>query len=362
MSMKTMKWIAGLSAFLALALLGACVHPGPARPKAPPPRGAAVRTASPDIDDSNCAFLLRGVPLPEPTVMQSFAVHPGRKAIYTIQLVGGGRILAGEAEAASSKLRADRGDLRIAKLDMEGRLLGSMYALGFGHGVQMGVEAAGDGDYLWTEIDASSDGQNGWGTRIARFRFVDGAILDGKAATALDAHGAATALDAGRAGLRVFAPVPGADRTTVNVDSGHGRLVMRYRQNGFFRYAVYPLEAASRGEFKALADLPQPAVLGTFQGYALCGDSLYFLDGDTKTAAVGAAPGGDVYLSRVELSSPGALARRRVTAAPDLSFREPEGLSVYEGESGPELVLGFASFASAQTTAKSANFLRCGLF
>jgi hypothetical protein len=325
--------------------------PVPQTAKAEAAKAAPLRVR--EIGDAESRGILRDCRLGEATVMQSFAFSSDASAIYTIQLVAGGKKLPGEPAALSARERAERGDLCLTKLDASGAIIGTMYCLGFGHGVQMGVEPGEGGDWLWTETAAVSDGSNGWGSRLARFRFVDGAMLDGSTASP---GGPGTE-------LAVFAPIPGADRTTANVDPASGRLVMRYRRNGFFRYAVYGLEAAARGDFSApLADLAQPACLGTFQGYALFGDSLYLLDGDTKESSPGSVPGGDVFITRVKLATPEAFERRHVSAGLDLGFREPEGMSLCRGQAGTELVFGFASYEAAGRSAKAADFFGCSPF
>jgi hypothetical protein len=194
--------------------------------------------------------LFTGRPLHDATVIQSLAFDNRNRHVYAVQLMAGGRQLPGESAPVSGATRALNGDLCLTRLDLAGNELGHMYLTGFGHGVQIGAEPVGSSAFLWTEVDSVADDRvNGWGTRLARFRFADGAILS------------PTSPDVRRMQL-----VPGSDRTTCGIDPTSGRLVMRYRVDSVFRYGLFDLDQVQRNRFTPLADVVQPALSYSFQG------------------------------------------------------------------------------------------------
>ena len=113
---------------------------------------------------------------------------------------------------------------------------------GFGHSVQIGAEPVGSSAFLWTEVDSvTDDGVSGWGSRLARFRFTDGAVFSPASPE-----------------VRRMRLVPESDCTTCGIDPATERLVMRYRVDGQFRYGLYDLAQVRRNEFTPLADVAQP--------------------------------------------------------------------------------------------------------
>jgi len=276
------------------------------------------------------------------TVMQSFAFDNVNHFIFIVQLMEGGQKLPGEPMALSGGARALNGDLCVTKLDFSGNVLGYMVLKGFGHGVQIGVEP-GTGkngepaDYLWTEVDAAhdhpGDGGNGWGTRLARFPFRDQAVLANDSPS-----------------LEKFQLIPGADRTTVSVDTVRHQLTMRYRLNGKFRFALFDLDQVKKQEkVKPLADVETPSELGgkTFQGYTSYNGYLYLLDGDAYGSPDSSPPEGNTYLTKVDFSTGKVEDRQRVAVAGELEYREPEGMAVQLADAkdpdSARLAFGFAS-------------------
>ncbi|GAB3809066.1 phage baseplate protein [Micromonospora zhanjiangensis] len=153
------------------AALAASTAPAPARPSGGIDPATRFDLAAPGT------ALFEGRPLHDATVIQSLAFDNVNKHVYTVQLMAGGRQLPGESAPVSGATRGYRGDLCLTRLDLAGNELGHMYLTGFGHGVQIGAEPVGSSAFLWTEVDAvADDGTNGWGTQLARFRFVDGAV------------------------------------------------------------------------------------------------------------------------------------------------------------------------------------------
>ncbi|GAA3253353.1 phage baseplate protein [Nonomuraea helvata] len=246
------------------------------------------------------------------TVLQSFAFDNVHGHIYVAQLKNG----SGSAAA---------GDLCVTKLSLSGSVLGHMYLLGFGHGVQIGVEPSGGSAYLWTETDAVSDGAgNAWGRRLARFKFVNGQTLRPSSSA-----------------LTKYTLISGATSTTCAIDPSTNRLIMRCRVGDQARFVAYSLAAVKAGSPKKLYDVAQPSGLGVFQGYTAYGDYLYLLDG-TAYGASNPAPG-NTYLTCVDLRTGAKVQRSLSQAGKSLDYREPEGLAIQIASGRPRLCLGLAS-------------------
>lgn len=257
--------------------------------------------------------LVRQKALRDKTVLQSFAFDNDNGHIYAVQLQNG----AGSSAA---------GNLCLTKLSLDGAILGHMYLLGFGHGVQIGVEPSGSSAYLWTETDAapSDDGDVTQGTRIARFEFTD-----------------ARTLTATSPELTKYTLVPGARKTTPAIDPSTNRLTMRYETAGSFRYSVFDLAAVRAGGTTPLFDVGQPDGLGTFQGHTTYGDYLYMLSGDPYSDT-NPAPG-NTYITSLDLRTSQQIQHELSQAGKTLDYREPEGMAIRTTPDGPQLCFGFAS-------------------
>ncbi len=245
------------------------------------------------------------------TVLQSFAFDNVHGHIYTLQLRNG----TGQNAA---------GNLCLTKLSLTGTVLGHMYLMGFGHGVQLGVEPSGSSAYLWTETDGVTENGSARGSRLARFRFADGQTLDTSSPA-----------------LTKYKPIASADNTTCAIDPSRNRLIMRYRSEGAFRFAVYSLPALKAGTVSALFDIAQPAGLGVFQGYAAFGNFLYLLTGEAYSDA-NPAPG-NTHITCLDLRTGGQVQRELTEAGKSLDYREPEGMAIQIAAGLPRLCLGLAS-------------------
>lgn len=254
--------------------------------------------------------LFRGKTLHDDTVQQSFAFDNVNRRLFVAQRRNG------TAETA--------GDLCVTQLDFEGNQLGYMYLTGFGHGVSFGAQAVGTSTYLWTEVEANG---NGYGRRLARFKFTNGTTL-ANTSTA----------------LTKFTPVAAATEHTCSIDPVSNRLIVRYHQNSAKHIAVYDLAAATNGNFTSpLANFAQPD-LGTrkFQGYAAHGSYLYLLTGHSYPETGNVV---DSEVTSVNMNTGAIVQGPLITnAGSTLTFREPEGLAVYKTAGGEiRLFLGFAS-------------------
>ncbi|MEU2717147.1 Tat pathway signal sequence domain protein [Streptomyces sp. NPDC007205] len=297
-------------------------------------------------------MLLREVQLTGTRVLQSFAFDNTRGHVFTVQLVDGGLQLPGETQTYSGADREANGDLALTRLDLSGNILGTMYLRGFGHGVQIGVESATSGSYLWTETHnirtANSDGTyTGWGDRLARFKFANGSVLTADSPS-----------------LTQYTLESGVDRTTCAIDPVNNRLAVRCRVNGVFRFRLYDLAAFKSGGRTTLADIAQPADLqpgytDVFQGFASYGSYLYLLAGSAYGSSGSVSPDGNTYITTVDWNT-GTLTEQKLTkAASSLLYREPEGMAIQipdpANPSALRLCSGFASYTSDTDQSKRAS-------
>ncbi|GAA2751160.1 hypothetical protein GCM10010440_62350 [Kitasatospora cinereorecta] len=324
---------------------------GPAAAAGDPSPGAAllVPSARIDLNDGSDSWI-REKALQNSTVLQSFGYDSANGRIYLAQVMQGGIRLADEPAAVSGAERSRHGDLAITQWDLAGNRLGSMYLRGFGHGVSIGVEPVGPTAYLWTEVDAVEQADHtSRGTRLARFPFADGTVLD-STSPALVKH----------------TPVPGSTVNTASVDPVYGRLVHRYSLGtGVMHYRVHDLALARLGVWdRPLAGIDEPQITvdaatyghPAFQGYAAVGRYLYLLHGNAYgstetvdgTEVVISRPGvGNTFLSSVDLTTGAVVETRPTKAAYTLDYREPEGLGIHVPDPAQpgvfRLGLGFAS-------------------
>jgi hypothetical protein len=291
-----LKLGAGVAATTALASTG--------------PAGAATVEGRFDLTAPSTSLIWKKA-LYDETVMQSFTLDNAHGHIYAIQVKNG----AGSDAA---------GHLCLTKLSLSGTILGHMYLMGFGHGVQIGVEPSGASAYLWTETDAVSDDGSSRGAKLARFKFVNGQTLTATSPA-----------------LTTYALIPGANNTTCTIDPSTNRLIMRYWSGSTFRFAVYSLAAVKSGTAERLHDIVQPSGLGTFQGYAAYGNFVYLLTGNGYSST-NPAPG-NTYVTCLDLGTGQQVQRARSVAGKSLDYREPEGMAIQIVSGAPRLCLGLAS-------------------
>lgn len=322
-------------ALSALARPGTATAGGPTgAPVADP--DPAVTAALPtsrrfDLTDSSDP-LFREKAMRNGTVLQSFAFDNINRRIYVAQVLQGGVQLA-EPAPVSGAARNAAGDLCVTELDFAGNQLGQMYLLGFGHGVSIGAEPVGGTTYLWTEVDAVPVGDSARGTALARFPFVDRAVLTN------------------RSPMEKHRPVAGATNTTVSIDMAHNLLVTRYSLGGRMRVSVFDLPAVKAGTYTPLATIDQPAVVAAerpFQGYTSFGRYLYMLEGSAYgTYDSVEAEHGNTHLTTVDFATGDVVQRAWSQAGYSLSFREPEGMAVQLTDvndlNSARLCFGFAS-------------------
>lgn len=257
-----------------------------------------------DLDDpSDRLFWKKGLHDPH-HIMQSFTVDQQNGRMYFAQLKDGG---SGD-------------DLCITETDMAGNETGHMYHDNAGHGVSIGVEAVGKDSYLWVETDSHKNDDDGRGTALLRFKFVDGKKP---------------------AGQKLLA---GSSTITAATDPINKRIVIRRREGGKFVYRLFPLADAAKGDFAKPLEVFQEPTLGsggvTFQGYTIFGQYLYTLDGTGHDDAKDI----NSHVTRIDMRTGKAQDRKLTKAGESLIFREPEGMAVYRTGSGEtRLCIGLGS-------------------
>ncbi|KAJ5294228.1 hypothetical protein PENANT_c028G07517 [Penicillium antarcticum] len=276
------------------------------------PVEAAVPTSK-RFDLSEPSYdLFRSKSLHDVTVQQGFAFDNTNRRLFVAQRRDG-----------SSETS---GDLCITQLDFDGNYLGYMYLTGFGHGVSFGAQGGGSSSYLWTEVEANS---NGYGKKLARFKFTSGTTLSSTSSL-----------------LKKFVPVSGATEHTCSIDPVNNRLIVRHQLSDGKHIAVFDLDKATDGDFSsALANFKHPSLASksdTFQGYAAYGEYIYLLTGTSYDVAGGAV---NSEVTSVNMNTGAVVQGPTLTkAGSTLTFREPEGLAIYQTVAGEvRLFLGFAS-------------------
>ncbi|MFF9625664.1 teichoic acid biosynthesis protein C [Streptomyces griseosporeus] len=254
--------------------------------------------------------LFRDKSLHSVRVQQSFAFDSVNKRLFVA--------------AKRSGSTEEAGDLCISHLDFQGNYVSYMHLNGFGHGVAFGVSPSGTSSYLWVEADANA---NGYGTKLARIKYVAG-----------------TTLDSSDTSIVKYAPIAGAAEYTCSIDPVYNRMIVRYHMNGAKHIAVYNLADANAGDFSnPLANFPQPTISGTAQGYTLYGSYMYFMTGDAYSSTN--PDPGNTYLYSININTGQIVQGPTLTkAGSTLVYREPEGLAIYRTDAGESrLFLGFAS-------------------
>ncbi|MFJ3903850.1 hypothetical protein [Streptomyces sp. NPDC090025] len=270
--------------------------------------------------------LLHRRPLHHSTVMQSLAFDPVSGDLFVLQAMDGGVRLADEAAALTYDTRKERGDLCLTRLTPAGTITGHMFLRGFGHGVNLGVEHRDGALHLWTEaVSLPNSKREGYGSAVVGFRYADGDIVDSGTAR----H------------TPPWSPDPAARFLTPTVDHGAGELIVRFSLGGATHWERHELARAAAGDWSAPLQRLTPALpAGTFQGYASHAGVLYTLQGDAYGAA-NPVPG-NTWLTAFSWATGARLDRQPLTAAPGLTWREPEGLAVAVRDGVPYLHIGYA--------------------
>lgn len=273
--------------------------------------------------------VLDSVRLTDGTIMQSFGFTTNSGTAYAIQLMAGGQQLPGELAPVPTAARARAGDLVVNRLANDGAVTGRMYLLGYGHGVQIGVEEDNGTDFIWCETLSRDDGTAGWGTKIARLPFTDLAVVSADWPQA-----------------QVFELQESVDRAAVCVDIVHAYVVVRVRRGTDTRFMRLRMADLLRGRLKPSDVIVSPQIRHWFQGFASHGRFLYLLEGNAETAPSD-NPVGSAYVNVVSWRTGEVVDRQLITDGLGLVNREAEGLAIRFRDPGDpstaELCIGFGS-------------------
>ena len=260
----------------------------------------------------------RGISLHETHhAMQGMAYDNVNRRLYIAQIRNG----------------SDGDDLCINQLSIEGEPTGHMHVDNAGHGVSIGVEPVGSASYIWVECDSSEHSDDGRGTALARFKFVNGGSPSS---------------------VKKF--LTGSKTITCATDPVNQRLLVRRNEGGTMHYSLFSLTDAAAGRFSSpLAHFAQPKLGNgsvTFQGYTVLGNYLYTLDG------TGHADPADInsYVTATDMNTGKVVQRSLTKAGKTLLYREPEGMMVYRTVGNHlRLCFGFASRPSMSSSTRYAS-------
>lgn len=276
--------------------------------------------------------ILTGVTLAEPdTTMQGFArSSPVSGSWYFTQVI------------APYATHAPAGDLAMTHAAAAGAtgadIISTMTLKGFGHGQEFGIQPRDEGGvWVWIEAVAAAgpdDNPDGFGTKIARFKWAGGTTITPKSA-----------------GVTLFDPHPGTYRNAPMLGLPDQLIGVRYVTADGGEFAdVYDLAAFTAGTYGPLRTIPRPAgVPPGAQGHALMpgGTAVMLLTGSPTDPATNPAPGNTVL---TVYDAAGILSQQAVTDLPGMTRREPEGVQIMNG-------LLFSGFASGGSGALAANLL-----
>ncbi|MEU6862010.1 signaling protein [Streptomyces sp. NPDC046876] len=322
-SRRTLLFAGGaVAAGLGTSGLAWALRPGPGEQGDPQPLAG-------EFDMRTGAQLLAPSPLFNTTGPQSFAFDDTNGQVYVLQTVQSGLQLDGEDEARDSGERKSAGDMCLTRLSSSGKTLGHMYLRGFGHGISFGVEPTGSRTFIW--LEGRADPESGYGRTVVRVPFKDGEVLDSS-----------------HESVRHFDPVPGSVDVCPALDLEDERVLVSHEEEGVHRFSVYGMADFLDGRFDAAQTIRAGVQVKEeewFQGCALYGDYVYVLTGNPYSGKNGKNPrksGGNTYISAIDVRTGKAQGRHHVTVAPDLAFREPEGIAVSRVGGQPALCIGFS--------------------
>jgi hypothetical protein len=246
-------------------------------------------------------------------VMQSFGYDNVNQHIYFLQ-----------HNNDESVDVSHNGDLWVTKTDTAGNQLGAMALHNFGHGVSIGVEPYNGSVYLWTEWQVSSTST--FGTKVGRFKFVDGATLEKDDSSIQDR-------------------TPSIDETMVNpqpaIDPWADRLLVRYHVSTEVRIVGFTMDDARAGRVsteyrKFERRVPDRTDGLAFQGYTALGRYAYLLYGNVSPTS---------FITTIDLNDSGqsVVDDFETAAGTTLPGREPQGMAIWLPSTGPRLTFGFHS-------------------
>jgi hypothetical protein len=265
------------------------------------------------------------------SVHQQIAYDAVGQRMYVSQVMVGGFQLPGEDHELTFEERAANGDMVITRMRFDGTIDGApMFCRKFGHGWALSVERVGSNVFIWAEgmaeLETGSDPFFSFGTQVARYQYVPGAVLD-----------------QGSPGVTYYDPLPrptGTAKLMCSVDFTHNRIAVSVNTTPDTQrtHYVYDLTDFKAGTFTPLIEIPQ--VTGaSIQGFCLYSPYLYQSQGSAYST--GNPPSGNTLMTVYSIFSGEVVERGYNYTRTDLPHREPESLNVWEHPDGPRLMLGF---------------------
>jgi hypothetical protein len=269
--------------------------------------------------------------------IQSFGFDPVNDDIYMVQTTGA------EYDGNSMAYHTCHGDLTITKTNLSGTASSHMYLNGCGHGISIGVQSKGANTepWLWMECNCSvtASGVATYGNELFRFVWSPNSTINFSSSTAYQ-----------------YNLKPGSNSNSCNIDISYNNLILRYHNHGA-KYSIYDLtDVYNNASATPWIEFDQPAIVNSlssaFQGYALYGEYLYMLNGDSEPG--GTCPGteaiGNSYpitLTAMNVTT-GATWQSNSNAGYSIGEREPEGMAIYLNSSltrsSAKLCFGLAGY------------------
>jgi hypothetical protein len=131
---------------------------------------------------------------------------------------------------------------------------------------------------------------------------------------------------------------------------------VRYLHGKEFAFQIFDRAELRAGTVRPIARVVQPPLQNSFQGFAAHAGYLYTLDG-TAYGEGSSTPGvGNATITCIDTATSQVIERQPLTDAADLTYREPEGLSVYLTDpADPDSAELCVGLASGDERARTAN-------
>lgn len=254
-------------------------------------------------------------------VIQSFDIDFDNNCIYYVQ--------------ATDKLT---GELTLTKYDLNtDQLLGSMLLKEFGHGSNMCIEKSGFNTYIWLECDGLLEDEQQNGTKICRFLFENGVTKTRSAGQVLDL-------------------VPGHSKLCPGIDILRNVLAIRSKSGSEMYYSLFKLDSVLNGSPVLIKQFPIPLGVNVFpnQGFDVFKNIIYNYEGVGES--ISANTPSKIILTAMNFLGD-ILYQKEIQDYPDLLYREPEGVKVYQKSvNSYEMFLGIASGTVGN---RKANIFKC---
>lgn len=245
--------------------------------------------------------------------------------MYTTEIIPHNWQLSDEGAPVDGDLRTSRGDLVITKFTLNGTEIGRMYFRSAGHGWCLVAEPVAGDTWLWTECTSAVDGIFGWGTKLARFKWVNGTIIT-----------------PATSGLDIYQPVTGIRRAKLDIDTTAGQVCFGYRDGANnYQFEIHNLTAFKAKTYTPLRTFQATGyTLSSFQNWCFYGGRIHILEGLAYDGS-NVAPG-NTWITSLSAADGSVVERAFIDIDTTMARREPEAFTVVNYPDGPVLVQGFA--------------------